>query len=59
MDLPQHLRKSVREGIMKWFYIAVGLIVAMVIVSFLQGPIMYTSKGDTVLPIHMGVDNGK
>ena len=43
---------------MKWLYIAIGLIVALVLISMLQGPTMYTSKGDTVLPIHMGVDNG-
>lgn len=46
-------------GTMKWIYIAIGLLVAMLFVSVMQQPVMYTSKGETVLPIHMGVDNGK
>ena len=44
---------------MKWLYIAVGLVVALVLISMLSSGGMYTNKGDSVLPIHMGVDNGK
>ena len=44
---------------MKWIYVAVGLVVALVLINIMQSPMMYTSKGDSVLPIHMGVDNGK
>ena len=44
---------------MKWIYVAVGLVVVLVLINMLQDPTMYTNKGDSVLPIHMGVDNGK
>lgn len=44
---------------MKWLYIAVGLFFALIVISMLSSGNMYTSKGDTVLPIHIGVDNGQ
>lgn len=44
---------------MKWIYITIGLLTAMVFIAVMQQPVMYTSKGDTVLPIHMGVEHEK
>lgn len=44
---------------MKWMYIAIGLVVALILIDIMSSGGMYTSKGEHVLPIHMGVDNGK
>lgn len=44
---------------MKWVYIGLGVMVAMMIVSLLNSNSMYTSHGDGVVIIHMGASHEK
>jgi hypothetical protein len=45
---------------MKWIYIFVGLLIALSFISIMQDKqTMYTSKGDAVIPIHIGVEHEK
>ena len=44
------------ESIMKWVYIALGLVIIMSIMSIMNKTTMYTSTGESVIPIHMGVE---
>lgn len=44
---------------MKWFYIAIGLFIAMAIINFISSGAMYTGQGQLVSPIHVGADNGQ
>lgn len=53
------LEKYVRRGIMKWFYIAVGLIMTLILMSILSGGRMYINKDNKILPLHIGVNNGQ
>lgn len=55
----QHLQKYVNGEYMKWIYITIGLFIAIIMINILQSPTMYTSKGQLISPIHMGVENEK
>ena len=41
---------------MKWVYIALGLVIIISMMSMMNKTTMYTSTGESVILIHMGVE---
>ena len=41
---------------MKWVYIALGLVIIISMMSMMNKTTMYTSTGEGVISIHMGVE---